>query len=181
MINFVSTFNFFRDISWSESVRHIGCLCKVFFTWFIFQKLLGISWTSFTAETSRHGFTIARVGKMMTSFCCLYSQYQLVFSCIYIIYFALTTSSLADIICPSHIVSYCKVYTSEKKPIRYYPIFGKYVVFMAPYLLDWNNEAVFSLIPSRTTLWISLKSSPVVDLCWNLMIFQLLKELITSQ
>ena len=48
---------------------------------------------------------------------------------------------------------------------------------MEPYLQSWNNEAIFSLILSRTTWRISSKTSLVVAFCDNVVIFQLLRSL----
>ena len=135
----------------------------------------------FTATTSRHVCTIVCVGTIITCCCFFWSQYQLVFSWIHLIYCALKTSSPADIICTSHVVSYFKVYASETNLITYYPIVDVSVVFMESYLPYWTNEDVLLLMTSRTTWWISSKSSFVVDLCDNVMIFQLLMESRTSQ
>ena len=55
------------------------------------------------------------------------------------------------------------------------------VVFMAPYLPDSTNEAILSLIPSRTTWFISSNESDEVDFGDNRIIFQSLKYHNTSQ
>ena len=46
---------------------------------------------------------------------------------------------------------------------------------MAPYLPDSNNEAILSLIPSRTTWCISSNVSDEVDFGDNWIMLQLLK------
>ena len=111
------------------------------------QTFLGISRTYFIGTTSIHGCTIVHVGTLMT--CCwfFYSQYQLFFSCIQLIYCALTTRSSAELIFPSHVVSSCKVNASETNLITYYPAVGVFVLFMATYLPGCTNEAILSLIP----------------------------------
>ena len=47
---------------------------------------------------------------------------------------------------------------------------------MSTYLPDSTNEAILSLIPSKTTWRISSNVSDEVDLCDNLIMFQLLKD-----
>ena len=151
----------------------IWCLCIPRFVSFLLQILLGISWTHFTATISRYRYTTVSVGKMITCCCCFYSQSQFVFSWIQIIYCALTTSTPDVLIFTSHVVSYCKVYASKTNLIKYYPIVVVSVLFMAPYLPDWTNEAILSLILSSTTWKISSKASLVVALCEDVMIYQL--------
>ena len=51
------------------------------------------------------------------------------------------------------------------------------VVFMPPYYLDPTNEAIFSLIPSRTTWCIHQMRQKGVEFCDNWIMFQLLKDL----
>ena len=55
------------------------------------------------------------------------------------------------------------------------------VVFMAPYLPHSTNDAILSLIPSRTTWCISSNVSDEVDFDDNRIMFQLLKAPNTGQ
>ena len=52
---------------------------------------------------------------------------------------------------------------------------------MAQYSCASNNEAVLSLIPSRTNWYILSNASEGVDLCDNWIMFQLFKEPNTGQ
>ena len=51
-----------------------------------------------------------------------------------------------------------------------------YDALIAPYLPVCTNDTILSLMPSRTTLWISSKSSIYVVLLVNWMVVYLLKE-----
>ena len=70
-----------------------------FFPWILLQ--LGIAWTCLIVITSRRGWILVRVSTMIVCYsdCCF--QYQLMFSCIELIYCALTTNSPAEMTFPS--------------------------------------------------------------------------------
>ena len=79
----------------------IGCLCMSFVACILLQEFLGMSWTYLILLISRRRWSIVHVGTMIfcCSGCCF--QYQLVFSCTYQIYCALTTNSPSEITLPS--------------------------------------------------------------------------------
>ena len=55
------------------------------------------------------------------------------------------------------------------------------VIFIPPHLLEFNNDAILSMIPLMKTVWTSSKSSRDVVLLVNLMMLQLLKVPNTGQ
>ena len=102
-------------------------------------------------------------------------------TCIEQIYCALTTNYPAAIICLSFDVLSCSVYASDEKMITKNPLVVVSVVFMAPYFTDSTNEAILSLIPSRTTWCILSNASVGVDFCDNRIMLQLVKDPNTEQ
>ena len=124
--------------------------------------------------TSIQWWRIVCVSTIMVcwSGCCF--QYQLVFSCKEQIYCSLTTNLPAEITCPSIFVLFCSMYASERNWMIQNPIFVVSLVLMEPYIPDWTNEAIFSLIPSWTTWCISSNASEGIDFGVRWMIFQLL-------
>ena len=139
VINIFSTFNFFRGVNIIRVSQEYRMYFLIIFAWFLLQILLGISWTTFTARTSRHGCTIMCVGTMITCWLWFWSQYQFVFYFVQLRYCAFKNSSPTELIFPSHVVSYCKVYAYEINLITYYPIVDVSIVFMSLYLPDWTN------------------------------------------
>ena len=84
-------------------------------------------------------------------------------------------------ICPSIVVFSCSVYAPDVNMITQNPLVDVSVVFMAPYFTDLTNEAILSLIPSRTTCCISSNVSYEVDFSDNSIMLELLKEPNTGQ
>ena len=83
------------------------------------------------------------------------------------IYCALTTNSPAVIMFPSIVVFPCSVYAPDVNMKTKNSLVYLSVVFMAPYVPDSTNEAILSLISSRTTCFISSNVSDEVDFCDN--------------
>ena len=152
-----------------------------FFACILLQTFLGVSCKYLIVITSRRVWSIVRVVNMIVCYsgCCF--QYQLVFSCMEQRYCAFTTNSPAEITCPLIIVLFCSVYSSKVNWMTYNPLAEVSSVLMAPYIPDWTNEAIFSLIPSRTTLCISSNASKGVDYGDSSMTFQILYEPWTRQ
>ena len=94
-----------------------------FFAWIMLQILLAMSCTYLIVITSRHGWSIVRVGTMIV--CCsgYCFQYQLVFSCMEQRYFALKNNSPAEITCPSIYLFFVLVNTN-----------GLYMIFQLRWL-----------------------------------------------
>ena len=159
----------------------MGFLCMYLFTLILLQTFLGMSWTYIIVITSRRGWCIVRVGTMIVYCSCCCFQYQLVFSCMEQIYFALKINSSAEITCPSIVVLFCSVYASDRNWMTYHPFFVVSYLLMAPYIPYLTNESMFSLFPSRTTLCISSNASKGVDSGVSSMIFQFLYDPRTGQ
>ena len=131
-----------------------------------------MSWTYLIVITSILVWSLVCVGTMIVCCSCCCFQYQLVFSCMDQGYFDLTNNSPAEITCPSISVLFCSVYESKRNWITYNPFVLVSYVLMALYIPDWTNEAIFSLIPSRSTLYISLSASKGVDFGVSWITFQ---------
>ena len=97
------------------------------------------------------------------------------------IYCALATNSPAVMICLSIVVLYCIVYAYDVNMITKNPLVVVSVLFMAPYFTDSTNEAVLSIILSRTTWCISSNAPEGVDFCENCIMFQFLNDPSTGQ
>ena len=152
-----------------------------FFSWIPLKIFLGISFTYIIVITSIRGWSIVHVGTMIVC-CSVYCyQYQLVFSFMEKIYFGLTNNPPAEITCPSIVVLFCRIYASESNLMTYNTFFVVASVLMALYIPDWTNEAIFSLVLSRTTLCISSNASKGIYFGVSSMIFQLLYETRTGQ
>ena len=76
---------------------------------------------------------------------------------------------------------FCIVYYDDVNMITSNTFFYVSAVLMAPYLPHLTNEAILSLIPSKTTWCISSNYSKGVGLCDNWMMFQLLNDPRTGQ
>ena len=152
-----------------------------FFAWVLLQTFLGMSWKYLIVITSRCGLIIVPVGTMVVccSVCCF--QHQLVFSCMEQIYCASTNNLPAEITYPSIVVLFCSVYDSEMNLMTYNAFDVVSSMLMVPYIPDWTNEAIFSLIWSRTTLCISSNAAKGVDFGDSSMILQFLYEPITGK
>ena len=96
-------------------------------------------------------------------------------------YYALTTSSPVLIIFPSMVWNYCSVYGSDKYFTTEYTIVVVSVACIAAYLPNWTRDAIFSLMPSITTLCTASKYSLDVFLLVNFIMFKLLKYSNTGQ
>ena len=103
------------------------------------------------------------------------------FSCMEQRYYALTTNAPAEITCPSIVVFFCSVYASEMNWMTYNQFFVFSAVLMPQYIPDWTNEAIFSLIISRTTLCISSNASKSIYFGASSIIFQLLYDPLNVQ
>ena len=147
-----------------------------FFDWILLQTFLWMSWASLLMITLRRRWSIVRFGTMIV--CCsgYCFQYQFVFSCTEQRYCALTTNSPSVIKFPPILVLFCSVYASEMNWITYNQFAVVSSVLMKPYITDWTNEAIFSLILSRTTWCISSNTSKCVGFGVSSMTFQLLYE-----
>ena len=147
----------------------------------LLHTLLGIAWKYITVLTSSRGWSIVRVGNVIK--CCwgCWSQYQLVSTCIEQRYFGLTINSPAVMIFPSIICVILKIicFWCENDNINRFVSMS--VLLMASYLPDSTNEAILSLIPSRTTWCISSNVSEGVDFCDNWIMFLLFKGPNTGQ
>ena len=146
------------------------------FAWIILQTVLGMYCTSVIMTTSRHGWIIVRVGTMI--FCCSYCcfQYQLVLYCTEQIYVAFKTNLPSEIICPSIFILFCSVYASDMNRITQNPSVVVSAVLTKPYLFDWTNDAILSIIPSRKTWCILSNASKGVGFGVRWMILQLLYD-----
>ena len=112
-LNFVSTTNFLWDVIVVRISQKYRLSCYGLFPCVLLHTLLGIAWKYVTALTSSRGWSIVRVGNVMT-FCwgCLF-KYQLVSTCIEQRYCALITNSPAVIMCPSIFVLSFSVYAYD--------------------------------------------------------------------
>ena len=131
---------------------------------YLLQIFLGMSCTYIIMITSWRGWIIVRVGTTMV--CCsgCFFQHQLVFSCLYQRYCALKNNSPAEITCPSIVLFFCTMYASEMNWMTINLFYVLSAVLMAPYIPDWTNDSIFSLILSRTNLCISSNDSMVLIL-----------------
>ena len=125
------------------------------FSWILLQIVLGIYWKYLIMTTSKRGWRIVRVGTMIVCFsdCCF--QYKLEFSCIEQIYCDLTTNSPEEITFPLIVVLFYSLYASDMSWITYNPLVVMSYVLMEPYITDWTNDTMLSIITSRTTWCIS--------------------------
>ena len=82
---------------------------------------------------------------------------------------------------PSIVVLSCSVYASDVNMITLYPLVVVSVLLKAKYIPDSTNEAILSIIPSKTTWCISSNAPEGVDLCENWVMFQFLNDPRTGQ
>ena len=112
-LNFVLTTNFFKYLI----VMRISQTYRL--SWYAFFCLCPGTYTRrywvnfFTTLTSSCGWSIVRVGTVMTWCLDCWFQYQLVSIFIEQRYFSLTTNSPSVIICPSIVVFYCSIYAPD--------------------------------------------------------------------
>ena len=66
----------------------------------------------------KHGCKIVYVGKIILIYCCVFSQFHFMFSCLEFMYCALKNSSPAVLIFPSQVVPYCIVQASDNYLIK---------------------------------------------------------------
>ena len=97
-LNFLSTTNVLYDVIIIIISQTYRLSWDEFFPCVLLNKLVGVAWKSVIALTSSRGWSIVRVGTVMTLCCVCWFRYQIVSICIEQKYFALTTNSTEVII-----------------------------------------------------------------------------------
>ena len=111
-----------------------------------------------------------------TLICSVLLPIPIVFAFIILMYYSLTTSSPALITSQNVICYSCSVYGSDRYFITQHPIVVVYRALIAPYLPNFNRDAIFSLIITGNNLCTASESSLDVVLLVNRMISHSPKE-----
>ena len=146
------------------------------FACILLHTLLGMSRKYVITTTSISRWRIVCVETMIACCCGCWPQYQLVMSLMEKIYYDLTTNSPAVIFSLSIVELFCSVYPYDMNLITQYTFVDVSAVLMEPYLKDWNNESILSLIPSITNQCISSNAPKGVYFGDKWTIFQLLNK-----